>query len=78
MTVEFRSHQIDISEELAGLLKAEPVVVPPGQAEVDFRITAANDPRMVGEHTLTICGTALQKGSLPVVSETAVAIAFSR
>jgi hypothetical protein len=65
-------------EELAGLLRAEPVVVPPGQAEVDFPVTAADDPRVVGEHTLTIRGTALERGYLPAVSETAVAVTFAR
>jgi hypothetical protein len=58
------------------LLSAEPVVVPPGQTEVDFRITVANDPRLVGDHTLTIRGTALQQGRLPVISETTVPVTF--
>jgi hypothetical protein len=65
-------------EGLAGLLKAEPVVVPPGQAEVDFAVRAADDPRLLGDRTLTIRGTALQQGRWPAVSETAVAVTFSR
>ena len=65
-------------EELEGLLRAEAVVVPAGQSEVDFRIVVADDPRVVGEHVLTIRGTALQPGSLPVISETAVAVTISR
>jgi hypothetical protein len=65
-------------EDLAGLLRAEPVVVPPGRSEVDFVVSAADDPRVVGEHTLTIRGTALHKGHLPAVSETAVSVTFSR
>jgi hypothetical protein len=65
-------------EVLAGLVKAEPVVVPPGRGEVDFLITAADDPRVAGEQTLTIRGTALQKGYLPAVSETAVPVTFAR
>jgi hypothetical protein len=65
-------------EELVGVMKAEPVVVQPGQNEVDFVITTADDPRVLGEKTLTIRGTAWQKSDLPVVSETAVTVAFSR
>ena len=57
------------SEELAGLVTAEPVIVPPGVSEVDFRILPAASPRLRGDYTLIIRGTAVQKGDLPVVSE---------
>jgi hypothetical protein len=59
-------------EELAGLVKADPVTVAAGQAEVDFPITITADPRAAGEHVVTIRGTAIQRGNLPVVSETPV------
>lgn len=63
------------SEELAGLVKAEVVIVPPGRDEVEFPITIA--PSVKGKHVLTIRGTALEKGTLPAVSETAVPVTVS-
>jgi lysophospholipase L1-like esterase len=64
-------------EELAGTFKADAIVVPAGQADVDFPIRIAADPRAAGEQTLTIRGTAMQPGNLPVVSETAVLLTIA-
>ncbi len=64
------------SEELPGLLKAEPIVVPAGLAEVDYRIAITNDPRLTGDQTFTIRATAMQPGNLAVISETTVQVAF--
>ncbi len=63
-------------EELQALLKAEPLVVSPQQSEADFRIIAADDPRLLGWETIVIRGTALPAPNLPVVSETQVDIEF--
>ncbi|HXD86946.1 MAG TPA: hypothetical protein VN641_10650, partial [Urbifossiella sp.] len=68
--------ELRVPEELAGLLTAEPVEVPAGQTEADFRVTAAADPRLPGWRKLTIRGTALPAPDLPVVSETTVEIEF--
>jgi hypothetical protein len=64
--------ELRLPEELAGLLAAEAVVVPPGQSEAVMRVTWAKGARLRGEYTLVIRGTALQGGNLPVVSETSV------
>ena len=68
--------ELRVPEELAGLLTAEPVEIPAGQTEADFRVTAAADPRLPGWRKLTIRGTALPAPDLPVVSETTVEIEF--
>lgn len=61
--------------ELGDVAKAEPVVVQPGQTDVDFRIVVASG-KLMGEHVFTIRGTAVQPGNLPVVSETEVRVTF--
>ena len=55
------------SEELAGLVSAEPVIVPPGVSEVDVRILpAAGRVRAPRRLYADNPGTAVQKGDLPV------------
>jgi len=66
--------ELQLPEELQGLLKAEPVTVTPGQTTVEFRITCANDAKSKGRHSLTIRGTALQQGHLAVVSEASLSV----
>jgi hypothetical protein len=68
--------ELQLEDELLGVLKAEPLTIPVGQTEAVFRVTAATDARLTGEHTFTIRGTALQGGKYPVVSETQVEIEF--
>lgn len=63
-------------EGMADVFKAEPVVVPPGQAEAEFRVLTADPARLAGEHAITVRGTAVQPGDLPVVSEAAVRVTF--
>ena len=48
------------------------VVVPASRSEVVLRIRASDDPRLSGEHTLTVRATASQAGDLRVVSEATV------
>jgi hypothetical protein len=66
--------ELKLPEELAGIMKMEPVVVAPGQTEADVRITLTGKP--AGEHSFTIRGTAIQAGNLPVVSETTFRTVF--
>lgn len=68
--------ELRLPEELAGLVTAEPVEIPAGQHEADFRVTASADPRLSGWQTLTVRGTALAAPDLPVVSETSIEVEF--
>jgi hypothetical protein len=70
--------ELVVPEELQGLLRMEPVVVPNGQAETTLRVATVNDPRLTGEHTVTIRGTTMQAGNLPVLSETTVSFVVGR
>lgn len=61
---------LEIPPELAGAVSAQSIVIPANQSEATLRIVTTNDPRLLGEQSLTIRATALQSGYLPVVSET--------
>jgi hypothetical protein len=67
--------ELKLSEELAGKLKAEPLVVPVGKEEAVLRITPT--ATLSGVHSITIRGTALQGGKYLAVSETLVSVDFS-
>ena len=62
------------SQENSGLLKAEALVIPPGQAEAMVRVTVPPDPKLAGDHTFTIRATAMQEGKYPVVAEVSVPV----
>jgi hypothetical protein len=66
--------ELRVSEELAGKLKAEPVIVPVGKEHAVFRITPFGDLR--GVHAITIRGTALQDGRYPAISEAHFSVEF--
>lgn len=66
--------ELQLVDELAGFVKAEPVDVPASQSETSFRIVT--DPRLVGERVVMIRATVLRAGNLPVVSETRVPVEF--
>lgn len=66
--------ELRLPPELGGLFQAEPMVVPPGQGEAVFRITAANNAPPRGVCLITIRGTALQDGKWPAISETRVPV----
>jgi hypothetical protein len=51
-------------------------MLPPDVGEARLRVTAGTDARLRGMLSLTIRATALQDGSLPAVSETAVELYF--
>lgn len=64
--------ELVLPESLQGLLRLEPLIVPPGQSEASLRITTVSDPRLTGEQSFTIRATAIQPGNLRVVSEVTV------
>jgi hypothetical protein len=66
--------ELILPEELQGLMRMEPVTVPPGRPEATLRIVTLNDLRLSGEQSFTIRGTALQPGNLRVVSEATVSL----
>ncbi len=66
-----------VPEEIAGLLRAEPLVLPPGQDRGSLRIRSESDGRLKGPCTLKLAATALQDGKWPVISETEVPVVFS-
>jgi len=67
-----------LPESLKGLMRMEPLTLPPGRTEATLRINTVIDPRLNGEHTLTIRATAMQPGNLAVVSEAAVPIVTAK
>jgi hypothetical protein len=62
-------------EELAGRLKADPVILPVGKDQAVLRITPMADLR--GPHTFVIRGTAVQDGKYPAISEGTVTVDFN-
>ena len=62
------------SDQAAGLLTAEAVTVPPGQAAADFKITCAKGAWPPGEQTVVLRGTALRDGRYRVVSEATLTV----
>ena len=52
--------ELKMASELAGMLKADPIVVPPVRNEAVVLVSSAIDKRLPGEQTLTIRATALQ------------------
>jgi hypothetical protein len=67
-----------MAAEFGDAVKAEAVMLQPGQVEADFKImlTAAAE-KFAGERAFGIRATAVQPGNLPVVSETAVRVTIS-
>ncbi|QVL31599.1 hypothetical protein KIH39_22575 [Telmatocola sphagniphila] len=61
--------ELKLPEELAGVLKAEAVTVPPGQTSVNMRITCTKEVNSNEMPAIIIRGTALQDGRYAVVSE---------
>lgn len=66
--------ELRLPDELAGCFKAEPKTIAAGTEDAVFPIAAVKN--VLGMHTLTIRGTALQDGKYPVVSEAAVTVEF--
>ncbi len=66
--------ELRLPDELAGQLKAEPMIVPAGKEQAVMRVTPAANLR--GLHTFTIRATALQDGKYLVLSEASVTVEF--
>jgi hypothetical protein len=66
--------ELQLPDELAGQLKAEPITIAVGKETALFKITPAADLR--GLREITVRATALQEGRYAVVSETVVAVEF--
>jgi len=66
-----------VPEEVAGLLHAEPLVLPPNQDRGTLKITTVNDDRLKGEWSLKLIAKALQDDKWPVITETELRVVFS-
>jgi hypothetical protein len=66
--------ELRLPEELAGQLKAEPMIVAVGSQQAVMRITPAAALR--GLYSFTIRATALQDGKYLAVSEASVTVEF--
>jgi hypothetical protein len=66
--------ELRLPEEMAGKLKAEPIVVAVGKEEAVLRVIPAAG--LTGPCTFTIRATALQEGRYPAISETPVTVEF--
>jgi hypothetical protein len=66
--------ELVVPEELAGLIEAEPLLLPPGQDTGTLVVRTKIDPRLAGEWTWELRATALERGELPVVSVTDVSV----
>jgi hypothetical protein len=66
--------ELQLPEELASEVKAEPVTVGVDKETAVFRITPG--PKWHGSRTFTIRATALQDGKYPAISETSVSVEF--
>jgi hypothetical protein len=67
--------ELRLRDDQQGLFHADPVLVPPDQAQADFAIQTASDSRLGGELSFTIRAVAFPPpGNLPVVSETSVTV----
>ena len=66
--------ELRLPDELAGKLRAEPIIVAVGKEQATLRITPMSNLR--GLHAFTIRATALQDGKYLAVSETSISVEF--
>jgi hypothetical protein len=69
---------LEIPPEAAGLLRADPLVLEPGQDRGMVTIRSEADSRLEGPWSLKLRSTALQNGKWPVYSETDLPVVFAR
>ncbi len=69
--------ELDVPEEIRGLLYAEPVVLHAGIDHGVLRVISVADSRLAGPWGLRVSATALQDARWPVVSETTVQLEYS-
>ena len=68
--------ELIVPRNLAGTLKADSVIVPPGKSRTIVTVQTGSDTRLNGTRTFTIRGTAKQHGKYPVVSQTEISVWF--
>jgi hypothetical protein len=73
LAVETRIELV-VPDEAAGLLRADPITLPPGVDEGTLRVVSTTDARLTGPWSLKIVATALEDGRWPVVSETELTV----
>jgi hypothetical protein len=69
---------LEIPTEAAGLLRADPLVLEPGQDRGMLIIRSASDNRLEGPWSLKLKATALRDGKWPVISQTDLPVVFAR
>jgi len=70
------SLEIVVSDDVATLFHAKPIVVSPGETHASVQVTTTTDPGLYSEQQLTIRATALEDGRWLAVSETSVTVLF--
>lgn len=69
--------ELDVPEEIRGLLHAEPVVLDAGIDHGVLRVISVADSRLAGPWGLRVSATAMQDARWPVVSETTVQLEYT-
>ena len=65
-------------EPLVGLIKAEPLMLKPGQGTGMLKVMTLPDAKLDGDWQIKLVATALQQGRWPAVSVTNVTVRFVR
>jgi hypothetical protein len=68
--------RLEVPAEIDGLLRADPLVLAPGQDTGTLHISSAADVRLAGAWQFRLKATALQDDRWPVVSETDLRVSF--
>ena len=68
---------LEVPAEAAGLLRADPLRLEPGQDQGTLVIRSKADPRLEGPWSLRLRATAMQQGQWPVISETELPVVFA-
>jgi hypothetical protein len=68
--------ELVLNDELTGTLVAQPMTLPASQTTATFRVSPVAGKTLSGEQEITIRATAMQKGALPVISETSLVVDF--
>ncbi|MEE3373358.1 MAG: hypothetical protein VX346_28740 [Planctomycetota bacterium] len=68
--------EVVAADDVDGLFKAAPVVVPSGKRQATIQVETMADPRLYPEQKLKIRATALEDGKWLAVSETDVTVVF--
>ena len=69
--------ELVVPAEAAGLLRADPLTLPPGVDQGTLRVISTADARLTGPWMLKLVATALEDGRWPVVSEIDLTVEFA-